>query len=71
MAAICDMALGRLADRRLWCVFCQANSKVPKVERFSHTLLVTITLVCRFVSGLIHYEVDATVGKSSIVGVGA
>ena len=45
-------------------------ASLPKEGRFSHTLLVTITLVFRFLCGLIHYdEADVTVWKRSIVGV--
>jgi len=48
-------------------VFCQANSKAPKEEQ----VFPYATLVCSFVCGLIHYEADVTVWKSSIVGVDA
>ena len=45
-------------------------ASLPKEGRFSHTLLVTITLVSCFLCGLIHYdEADVTVWKRSIVGV--
>ena len=51
--------------------FAKRIARLPEKNRFSHTLLVTITLVCFFVCGLIHYEADITVGKGSIAGVNA
>ena len=55
------------------CVFVAKQiARLPKSNSFSHTLLVTlltITLICCFVCGLIHYESDVTVWKSSVVGV--
>ena len=53
---------------------CQANSKAPKIEQvfpYATCNILTITLVCCFLYGVIHYEADVTVRKSSIVEVNA
>ena len=50
-------------------LFCQVNSKAPKIEQvFLHATCNNHSFCC-FVCGLIHYEADVTVWKSSIVGV--
>ena len=51
--------------------FCQAKSKAPKAEQvFPHATCNHHSFVL-FFCGLIHYEADVTVWKSSIVGVDA
>ena len=44
-------------------------ASLPKLDTFSHTLLLPVALVCCFLCGLIHCEADVTVWKSSSVGV--
>ena len=52
-------------------VFLSTNNKAPKVEQVFPHATCNKSLVCCFVCGLIHYEADVTVWKSSIVGVDA
>ena len=68
LPTVCQSLL--LVQPTLW-FCCQANSKAPKAGQVSYVLLVTITLICCFVCGLIPYEADVTVWKSSTVGVHA